>query len=396
MHWFNTASVDSKQRHAKEILRNIKVFKDLVYYGFISIERLEKLVAQAKKHLTPEECQKLPAVLAPKRPLGTLDQAASYASMLAKIADWPFYFFGDEDIREKYWGLVRLDQLKTKAKIRQDAQQEIENAKYYRALCYYGFMDPEKALELFQQFKELVGDQSKNIQFPVHLDARHCPTISFDEAYCYAQKKAGQKDWHFYTAAQHQNPSSYWGLNRYEQLKNDYECHSGIGDFFGILFVASGLSFFSKLLRFPMNSFGHQEAKREVAGWCWSKRELFICCTYASENAQTALIRDKVWVERLLTESAQLANPELSEDEIQNSIRLVHQNKPSFESLDLIKFLENFRQSNEHILELVFQDKVLCKQYPDFADKKRAFLQNKVSIENYFDRSKISGARLLS
>lgn len=396
MHWFNTASVDSKQRYAKQILGNISRFQDLLYYGFISIKRLEKLVAQARKHLTPEACEQLPAVLVSKTPRGSLDQAEAYARILADTADWPFYFFGDEDDAEEYWGLTQLEQLKTKEKIRQEAQQEIENAKYYRALCYYGFMTPEKALQLLKQFKKLLGDESKTLEFPEQLDSRYLSVVSFDEAYCYAQTKAAKTDWHFYTAVQRQDTAGYWGLHRYEQLKKDYECHSGVGDFFGFLFIASGLSFFSQPLHFSMNSFSHQMAKRKVAEWCWSHRALFVSCTHVSQAARMPLIRDAEWVERLLVASAQLAEPQLSEKSIRRLIQREHEGTLSFENLYLIKFLDRVRQSNEAILNIVEKNDVLYKQYRGFSAKKRAFLQDKVSLENYFDRSQISVTRPLS
>ncbi len=392
MHWFNTASAATKQRYAAKILENIKQFKDLMYYGFISIQRLNKILAYAKKELTPDQRAEFPSISVSQRPYNTFEQAESYARVLANTADWPFYFFGDEDLPEKYWGLTRLDDLKSKEKTRQDAKEGIENIKYYRALCYYGFITSEKATELFQQFTKYAIDSGIALVFPKHLDPKYTPTVSFDQAHRYACALAKQKDWSFYTAEQSQHTADYWGLDHYQALKNEYERYSGVGNFFGILFTASGLFSPNQSAYFPMKDFNYQMAKRKVAAWCWAHRHVFVLCTHPSNDARTPLIIDRKWIDELLTASAHLAEPGLSEKSIESLMHAAHQGKPYLSNLYLIRFLENIRQNNEAILTIVEKEPRLFKQYKIFSGEKRSFLQAKTSLENYFDRSKVDGS----
>ncbi len=386
MHWFNTSSLLLKQHYAIEISKKIIKFYDLVYYGFISQERLQKILTHARKCLDTEQQTRLPDVGDISKPRQSFEASITFAEELVGTAEWPFYFFGDTDDHAQYWGLSRLSQLQVLENTRQYAIKEVENIKYYRELCYYGFITPLQAEALFAQFKKAGAEVPERLAFPDHLAPKHSPVISFRQVFIYVSALAKKEDWPFYDGGHSQNVAAYWGINRYGALKHAYECSSGVGNFFGILFVAGGFAQSANTLYFEMTDMIYRNAQKKVASWCWSHRSEFALCTHTNKGSQKPLIQDKQWLNSLLFTSAELVDPNLSAVDIDNHISMAYATKMSLTDLSLIRFLENIRQSNDAILYQIEKGAKFFRQYTSFSHETRSFLQAKVTLENYFDR----------
>lgn len=392
MHWFNTSDVACKQRYALKIVENISQLQDLVYYGFLTPARLLKIISYASKYLESTQQDPLSTTVILYKPFGTLDQAKQYAKSLADTSDWPFYFFGDDSSPERYWGLSNLGQIEHLEKKRRYARSESANIKYYRSLCYYGFITSAQAIALFEQFKALDKTIDQALIFPSHLDSQYTPVITFDQAHAYAAILAQTVDWPFYRSADSEDIAAYWGINRYGDLKQRYEADVGVGNFFGILFTASGLALSEQCLIFSMTALIYRNARAQVATWCWDHRWLFVLCTRNQAVTHKPLILDKQWVDDLLLGSAQLVKPSLSTRFIEKEIQRLYTVKSAFPITTIIHFLENIRMSNETILTKIEKAAKFFKQYERFSGETRYFLQEKSGLENYFDRSQLKAA----